>query len=143
VDAFWKKQIDIRNKILRGEQDAAAARPQVAPLPVHDWFAVAAENAQKAEAERLERERKASDIERARRQAMAQAVQDRQREHGIVRGQLRDKVAECQQQVAAAEAKANSADDAEAQTGILELAVSERRLAAAQREFAMHMSHMP
>ncbi len=58
----------------------------------------------------------------------------------MVRGQLRDKVAEYRNAVAAAENKTNSPDDAEAAAGVIELAVAERRLSAAERDYALHAS---
>ena len=79
----------------------------------------------------------------ARRQANAQMMQDRQREWAMVRGQLRDKVAEYRNAVAAAENKTNSPDDAEAAAGVIELAVAERRLSAAERDYALHASRSP
>jgi hypothetical protein len=140
---FGKKQVKILNAIRRGEEAAAAERPWVATPPMHDWFLAAEERARQAETERLDRERRISDAEVARRQAQSQMMQDRQREWAMVRGQLRDKVAEYRNAVSAAEAKTNSADDAEAQTGILELAVAERRLAAAEQSYAAHASRSP
>lgn len=138
----WPEQIRIRNEILKGEQ-ATAARNERPIVPVRDWFAAAEEQARRAETERLERDRKVSEAHQARVQQQAEARQQAGRDWGMVRGQLRDRVAELQTQVAVAEAKTNSPDDVEAGAGILELAVAERRLAAAQRDFAQHMSRMP
>jgi hypothetical protein len=140
---FWERQTEIRNAMLKGEEAAAQNRPAPAAPVARDWFAAAEQQARKAETERLERDRKISEAHQARVQQQAEARQQAQRDWAMVRGQLREKVAEYRNAVSAAEAKTNSADDATAQAGILELAVAERRLAAAERDYAMHAARSP
>jgi hypothetical protein len=138
----WPDQIKIRNKILRGEE-AAAARVSPSPRPVVDWFALAEQQARQAETERLDREKRLSDEHVARLQQQAAGRQLAQDLWAQARGELRNKVIEAQRQVATATNLANSADDDEAGRGVLALAVAERRLAQAERDFAFHMQRMP
>jgi hypothetical protein len=137
-----KEQLRIRNAILRGEQEAAARNVQ-APLPVFDPWLAAERRAQEAEEARLARERAVSDAHREKQRREAEGRQLAQQLWAKARNELRDKVAEYRNAVNAAESKSNSADDAEAGQGILELAVAERRLAAAERDYAMHAQRSP
>jgi hypothetical protein len=139
---FWERQIKLRNAMLEGEREVAARAPAPA-LPVRDWFAVAAEQAGRDEAARLERDRAASAAHQARLQKNAQAVQDMQRAHGEQRAVLRDAVVVAQQAVASCEARINGADFDDAVRAAAELVVYQRRLEGAQQSFAIHMSHMP
>jgi hypothetical protein len=139
----WQKRVDLLNLIKR-QDDEAAARVAPATLPiVRDWWLVAEERARVDEAARAERDRVATEAHESRKRRDMDQRTAAQNAWAAVRTTLRDHVSELQKQVAAAEAKTNSPDDVEAGAGIVELAVAERRLAAAQRDFAMHMSRMP
>lgn len=133
-----KEQLRIRNQITRQEAEAAA-RPQVATPPMHDWFLAAEERARADELARLERDRVASEAHQARLQKNAQAVQDMQRAHGEQRAVLRDAVVVAQQTVASCEARINGSDFDDAVRAAAELVVYQRRLEGAQQSFASHM----
>lgn len=139
----WKKQVNLLNKIKQGEDAAATARVERPIVPVRDWFAAAAEQASKAEEERLSRERAISDAHRARVQAQAQAMQDAQWAHGQRAHELRAQVVEAQQAVAACEARINDPDFEDAVRAAAELVVYQRRLENAQTSFAQHSQRSP
>jgi hypothetical protein len=143
MSTYWDEQMRIRNEILDGERAAAAARPQVATPPMHDWFLAAQERARADELARLERDRAASDAHVARQQQQAQAMQDAQRAWAVTRNDLRAKVIELQRLLAGAESRMNSGelDDAVRASG--EAEVYRVRLAGAEQAYAQHSQRSP
>jgi hypothetical protein len=139
----WERQIDMLNKIKRGEDEAAAARPQVATPPMHDWFRAAEERARAEELARLERDRVATEAHLARQRQQAQAGQDAQAVWAKTRNELRDRVVELQRALAAAESRMQGSDMDDAVRASGEVAVYRAQVEAAQAGYARHCQWSP
>lgn len=142
MNAFWSKQIRIRNEILKGERDAAATRTAT-PLYSFDPFLAAERRAQEAEAARAERDRVATEADRSRKQRQAQAMQDAQRAWAEKRNALRADIVVLQQALASAEQRMVSGELDDAVRAAGEVEVYRVRLEAAQSGFAMHARQSP
>ncbi len=135
--SFWKEQTKLRNVIKR-QEDALGTR-QAVVTPVRDMtFAWERQHAAEVAAE-LERQRVASEREQARRTAMAEAEQVRQRQWAEQRNVLRDRVVGLERALSGAEGRMQGADLDDCVRAAGEAAVYRVQLQAAQQAYASHL----
>jgi chromosome segregation ATPase len=132
-----KQQVKLLNQIRRQEDALGTRRAPV--LPVRDMVFAADRERDALLAAELERQRVASERERARRQAMADAAQARQREWAEKRNELRDQVVELERALSNAEQRMQSPDMEIAIRGAAEVPVWRARLESAQRAHEEHL----
>lgn len=98
---------------------------------------------QRVEAERVRRDREATERVAAERQRLAEAQQTMQWEWAQKRNELRDRVAELRNLIAGAQGRIDGAPIEDAAAAASEKQVYERRLELAENEYAAHMNAQP
>lgn len=139
----WQELIDLKNKILRGEEDAKAQRAAVSKPPVRDWWLILEEQQRAAEEARVARERKLTEehLERQRRESAGRQLA--QQLWAKSRDELRARVVEMQQALSGAEQRMVNGELDDAVRAAGEVEVYRVRLQSAEQAFAQHSQRSP